>query len=355
MAPAHLVAEDLARALADGVRTAGQHWRVTRAWPADLADPTAGYVLELVGEDGRVRGAALADGCVDLRADEALPALAPLVEEGWTVLGHRLGKRAVLRRDNTGPYRKLATPKATKRASARADAIARRLADAPEIPGPPVRVGLEIQRGYLDLAPAAGRSLRAVLADPATRLTDAELLGWRLGMMLARLARIRRASDPAAEELPSHGLADEADVVERWVTAACLATPLSAPAATRLRADADEVIAALRATREVPGVLCHRDLHDGQVLVAAEQGLTVLDWDTAAWADPCLDAGNLLAHLDLLAEQQPAAAARSAAAIDGVLAVLLAGHHPAASDPARLALWRTASRVRITAVHAFRR
>ncbi len=45
------------------------------------------------------------------------------------------------------------------------------------------------------------------------------------------------------------------------------------------------------------GVVSHRDLHDGQLLISDEIA-TILDVDTLALAEPELDLGNLLAHLD---------------------------------------------------------
>lgn len=143
-------------------------------------------------------------------------------------------------------------------------------------------------------------------------------------------------------------------MVERWVAAACALAPLSGEATDRLRSDADAVIAALMREPERPFTLAHRDLHDGQILVVDDGELTLLDWDTAAWADPCLDAANLLAHLDLLVEQRPEAAERVAAASDGVLESLAAGGHPSTGRPGQLDLWRRASAVRIAGVHAFR-
>ncbi|WP_432560589.1 phosphotransferase family protein [Granulicoccus sp. GXG6511] len=339
-------AEALAAALAEGVRADGVSWRVARAWPAAFDDPTAGHVLELVAEDGDVRGALLRDGVVSTGPDAALPALAGLVAEGWTVLAHRFGKRAVLRRDGMGVFRKLATPKATRRAVERADEVDRALGALP-VPRPPARVGADIAAGTIDLAPAPGLALRSVLTDPATTVTDARSIGRRIGELLGRLTMVAPGGG-----LPEHSATDEAEVLARWVTAACESAPLTPDVAARLRAEADAVIGELLRCERAP-TLAHRDLHDGQILVAPGD-LTVLDWDTAAWADPCLDVGNLLAHLDLLVQRVPVATDRVAALTAGLLEVLGTHDHPAATDPAGLALWRRSSAVRIRAVHAFR-
>ncbi|MDO5499051.1 MAG: phosphotransferase [Propionibacteriaceae bacterium] len=347
---------ELARALATGVSVNGQHWRVTRAWPASLDDSAQGYVLELAGADGRVRGARLRGGLVELGSDGALPALDPLIAQGWSVVAHRLGKRAVLRRNGAGNFRKLATPKATKRAVARADAVERLLGAVPGVPRPPGRVGVDTTTGTIDLAPAPGIGLRTLLTDPATTKLRARAVGRRLGDVLASLATIEPASgDVRAARLPEHRLTDEVAVLERWIVSACSLAPLSADDTRRLWQQSDEVLGELaRAGQRQKLVLSHRDLHDGQVLVAEDGTLTLLDWDTAAWAEPCLDPANLLAHFDLLAEQRPDAAELVAAAAGGLHESLAAAGHPAASDAARLELLRRASAVRIRAVHAFR-
>lgn len=343
----------LAGLLADGTWAHGQWWRVARAWPAVLDDPHQGYVLELAGEDGRVRGARLADGTVEFPQDEALPALAPLMREGWTVLAHRLGKRAVLRRDGAGAYRKLATKKATERAVARTDTVDHLLAALPTVPRPPDRVGVDIRSGILDLAPAPGVPVREVLTDPATEQGRARTIGRGIGEVVAAMGTL--GPDAAGEmRLPVHGPSDEVAVIKRWVTAACALAPLPPEVAARLRDDADAVIAALLSAPEQPRVLAHRDLHDGQILVEEGGGITMLDWDTASWTDPCLDAANLLAHFDLLEVHRPDATQRVAAAADGLLEVLAAEGHPSARNPEQLGLWRRASAVRIAAVHAFR-
>lgn len=348
----------LARLLADGVPVAGDRCAVRRAWPADLADPARGYVLELQASDGRVLGARLCGNELEIVADDpVLPEITGLVADGWRVLAHRAGKRAVLRRDERGSFRKLATPKATRRAVARADAVERLLERAPGVPRPPARTAVDPDAGSIDLAPAPGRSLRSVLADgpaEADGVLPAEV-GRRLGETLAALATVEPARSADLDALPRHTLADEAATLDRWVGAACALAPVGRPAAERLRAEADDLIGALRRAPETPSVLGHRDLHDGQILVSADTGLTILDWDTAAWTDPCLDLANLLAHLDLLVTLTPSAAAATRAAASAMVAAVAAGGHPAASHPDRLDLLRRGAALRIHAVHAFRR
>lgn len=55
------------------------------------------------------------------------------------------------------------------------------------------------------------------------------------------------------------------------------------------------------ASTNLPGAvigLAHRDLHDGQLIVAGD-GISLLDFDLLCRADMALDAGNLLAHMKL--------------------------------------------------------
>ncbi|MEZ5973836.1 MAG: phosphotransferase [Planctomycetota bacterium] len=54
-------------------------------------------------------------------------------------------------------------------------------------------------------------------------------------------------------------------------------------------------------------VACHRDLHDGQILISGGRPV-LLDLDLLCAADPALDAGNLTAHF-LLRELQAAGGA----------------------------------------------
>ena len=60
--------------------------------------------------------------------------------------------------------------------------------------------------------------------------------------------------------------------------------------------------------------LAHRDLHDGQFIVAGET-ISLLDFDLICTADVALDAGNLLAHVKLRALQQRQEKGRSAVSV----------------------------------------
>jgi hypothetical protein len=87
----------------------------------------------------------------------------------------------------------------------------------------------------------------------------------------------------------------ESETLDSWLRCAARACP---EMAARLDA-ARRYLARLGGRPRLgPPVPSHRDYHPGQLLVAP-QGASILDLDTAAMAEPELDAGNFLAHLDL--------------------------------------------------------
>jgi hypothetical protein len=81
--------------------------------------------------------------------------------------------------------------------------------------------------------------------------------------------------------------------------------------------------------------------------------VTFVDVDTAAWADPELDVGNLLAHADLAALRRSltACAAAEAGPVAHVDASGPGSGHPC---PDRVAAFRRATRIRRFAIHALR-
>ena len=91
-----------------------------------------------------------------------------------------------------------------------------------------------------------------------------------------------------------------------------------------------------------PGLL-HRDLHDGQILLAPDGTIGLLDADTLARGEPALDLGNLVAHLERFAPD-PAAATDA----------LLDGYDPPADTARRLGAYTDAARLRLDCVYAFR-
>lgn len=92
--------------------------------------------------------------------------------------------------------------------------------------------------------------------------------------------------------LPWHGTAEELAILVDWVARVSILRPeygdLLVCAMARVADD-------LGATSKLPGGFCHRDFHEGQILINGKHA-GVLDFDTAASADPMLDVGNLMAH-----------------------------------------------------------
>lgn len=101
------------------------------------------------------------------------------------------------------------------------------------------------------------------------------------------------------------------------------------------------------------GVLCHRDLHDGQLL-QARQRVTCLDFDLLCLADAALDPANYVAHLHLRALQGLSGATPQAAL--SCARAFLEGLDRT-EDPsfhARLRLYQAAAFLRLSAVYAMR-
>ena len=143
-----------------------------------------------------------------------------------------------------------------------------------------------LHRGHLDAAHRVGAALAALhRTDPG-----AGIPALRLADHLADLV------SPAPDDLAGTGL--PADLVRLARTARRSVLSAAGPPAARR--------------------LLHRDLHPGQVLVAA--GRTwLLDWDHAAVGDPALDLGNLVGTLRT---KLPPAVAGAA------VGALLAGYRP---------------------------
>ena len=381
--------------------------RVRRAWPANLGDPNDGLVLELQAPEdaandaggsatgvgatppgrvgatspgrvgatppGRV-GATLTDRGLHLLAgDPKLPSLTARLAAGETVVSLRPGKRAVLRTGD-GRYVKLARRTATRRALDRLAAVDGLLEGVAGAPARPAILAGNVTTGMLELAPADGVTLADVLAaasTPADVVTHARACA----DALVALASVRPGPDDAAG-IGTHSLADEATVLARWAVAALELAPLTDVERTWLTGEAARVAQELRdaagasGTGDAAPVLAHRDLHDGQILCAdmetdaeTDHGpgggvrLTVLDWDTAAWAHPAADLANLLAHVDRLARLGRVRPPVAQGFNDHLLDALEAAGHPALTDPAAARLLDVlieATALRLVAVHAFR-
>lgn len=308
--------------------------RVRRAWPTGTDDDAA-VLLELDGPDGRVvAGDWRPGGRVRLhRDDDRLPGLAPLVAAGARVIGHRWGRRAVLH--HRGRFVKVLRPARLDAAVTRHRAVAALLPGGPEAPVVAPIVAVDRVLGTVTFAALPGQAVLTrpgPVADPVRRAVAAAL---------GALASVPAAPDG---DLPVHRAADEQAVLARWVALADRfdAVPPAQQAAHRRLVDhAADRLAALPPAADR---LVHRDLHDGQLLVASGPNpVGLLDLDTAGRGDAALDVGNLLAHLRLVrADAGP------------LVDATRPGAESAAGWTTRVEAYAAATRARLVAVHAFR-
>ena len=171
---------------------------------------------------------------------------------------------------------------------------------------------------------------------PGSPLTGALLMGdeascRRAGEALGRWHRAWRGRVPG--QLRRHGVERELEILHRRADAA----------SPDLRAAVREA-----AARPAPPWPCstvvHRDLYEEQIMLADRVGL--IDLDDAALGPPELDAGNLLAHVELLS-------LRSGRDLRPMMEQLLAGYARSGSefDGALLDRCRLLSRARLACIH----
>lgn len=295
------------------VTAEGRRWQVTRVWPGK--DGQLGVELAPAGSSpvyAGVRAGWSRNGEVTLLpagTDPRLPDLEEAAASG-TVISHRPGKRAVIRRHAR------TVSQATRRTSAsglgpleiftkvvrpgRAEGILAGIARAGAFAGPfRTPSVLETGESFVSLSAVAGNSLH----EPAAFSRDAWEAAWTQVLAAWETAIQDPADSPG--DLPAHDAAAEASVLRQWTSAAGPYLAAGAPgarhsgpeASVELLAEAVEQTAValveLPTRRLVPA---HRDLHDKQLLFSSELGPALLDVDTACLADPALDLANLRAH-----------------------------------------------------------
>lgn len=309
--------------------------RIARAWPGGLRDDGDRIVFEGRDLDGALRAGYLDRGphgdrvkVLASATDPKLPALGAVAGSGQ-LLVHRAGKRAVVRT----PTVFVKVVRAGRAADvATRSRVAAELAAAAGMAAPEV---LGATDDTVEFASLPGIALHD-LSD-SVDWTDA-WAAW--AQAWPALARTRD------DRLPTHDADAEARVVTGWIERAIEHDMLAAEPWSRL---ASEVADRLRALPEVEPVTTHRDLHDKQLLWDGER-LGVLDFDTAALADPALDLTNLAVHAQLRVAQGIWSAEAASVVGDAVGRVASA----LAVDPAHLAAYRAAVLVRLAAVYAFR-
>ncbi|WP_291278609.1 phosphotransferase [Galactobacter sp.] len=319
---------------------AASGYRLRRAWPRGMDH----LLLEVVtphGERvagqwfgdqerarhivGRTTGATLV-GQVVLQphgADRKLHPLASLVAEpGHRLVAHRPERRAVV--EGERGYIKVMRPE--KFAAVAAGA---RLAHGLGIGAPEV-LHEDPAVGILETRTLPGVPLAELLGTDA-----AESSCFRAGETAARLHAV---SIPEDIELPVHGAAQEAQVLNTWKRRAThfTARTFHEPAPDLPDPEATQAC------------LLHRDLHDGQMIFDTDHD-GILDLDLMAVGHPALDVGNLLAHLELRHEQ-----GLMRIDVDTAERAVLEGYRPSPVVMRALPAYREAARQRLQAVYSLR-
>ena len=365
---AHIAMDD-AQARRLGL-TAGT-WTLRRAWPrreghllleyADASGRTvAGQWLadrtrldRVCDETQRLGGGSAcivpAQGCdVLLQADGAdrrLPGIDRVraLMDPSVVLVHRPERRAVLRSRFQG---KTVYAKVTRPGPSTVAAIdAGRLAASSVFQGSvscPQLIRAEPEHGVAIWSAVPGVSLHDRLASDAPPNTDGiERIALAVGAALKQLH-----AAPAMPMQRVHGPSDEAAILTRWHDHLRWVCPDKARRIELLIESARHRLA--RLPRQCAPI--HRDLHDKQILIDADGGLGMIDFDTLALGDPALDLGNLIAHAQLRVVQGvwPSMIA------EHFVAALLDAVRPDAAARARLEVWIEAASLRLACVYAFR-
>jgi aminoglycoside phosphotransferase len=324
----HLLLEFLAT---KGEVIAGQ-WMRDEALLADAAAETRRKVPDarvLITQSGGTPVLLQAAG-----ADRKLSHLAGyLAAHGATLVAHRAERRAVARAGDGAMYAKFVrSARHTQDALDRGRHVWTHRTSAFDAPEP---LAADTSSGWVEWSALPGRSWRQSVASGAAPTVSATI-----GAALRTLHTV-----PAAPSLPVHDGAAEAEVVRRWARMAV---------AFGLIDDADaaaaDAAASAVATLPSPGLLIHRDFHDGQVLIDDRGRVGVLDFDTLALGDPALDLGNAAAHLEFAADRglipREAALAHAEA--------FLTAYGPDGPLAARARTYATAVRIRLRCIHAFR-
>lgn len=137
-----------------------------------------------------------------------------------------------------------------------------------------------------------------------------------------------------------HRATDELAILNSWADRTAEVFP---DLAQRLHAPLAQLTNDTLSMRTLPPVPCHRDLHEGQILL--HQGTVgLLDFDTLRLGDPSLDIGNLQAHL-LLAGLHGGTSRRAF-----LNAMDLAVPH---LSQRRIDIWRRAALLRLAMIYAF--
>jgi len=199
-----------------------------------------------------------------------------------TIISYRPGRRVVLGAANRGSkpiikaYKKNRSTQAAKRYAMALAACERGGFEVPEL--------LQYRADYdcLIMARQPGESPPVSLDATGTW----ELIG-------SGLRHFQQA--PVADEIQVFTLRDELDVLDERARRLLLCVP-TLP--LHWQAGREQLEDAVKFLPPAVNGLTHRDLHDGQFMVAGKS-ISLLDFDLVCCADMALDAANLLAHFKL--------------------------------------------------------
>lgn len=298
----------------------------TQATTILQGETASGLVLRRPGFDGRLPGLRMLHDRQAAR-NFVLPDDQAIANLGVTLRAHRLGKRAVLQFDffDAEPkqiFVKLrpVTNTSGRRAYDRHVALFERLRGAVKLPRP---LGFDPDYG--------ASSFSALRGVPPT------FKGSQPALIARALRRLQQVTDLPVE---SHTIADELAILRAW----CDRVHEVFPDRTDRFAEAFSLVRDdLHRLPDMPSVPCHRDFHEGQILVDGNN-IGLLDFDTLRLSDPALDAGNLIAHLRL-------AGLRTGQTRVAAEAAIIAAMEPIPTD--RILTWARAAVLRLAAIYTF--
>lgn len=300
------------------------------------ADPGLGLVFRAPGLDAKLPGLRLLHD--NQAACDAVARALGLSPRGLalkvSLRAHRLGKRAVLQFDMDGARHGRVFGRLRPTASDSGEFAFRRHAEIAAALG---RVpAIRIPEPLLFDAPL-GAAFYAALPGTPPSVTGRSGIRMALAAASALDALVRHGPADAGP----YGANDELDLLATWVARVWAVFPDLAEPAEQAFAAIRDAFDDLEESECVP---CHRDFHEKQLMIDS-RGIGVLDFDTYRLADPALDAGNLLAHLRLLAISEGRDVSDAWDAFRGAVAGRVGGPN--------LSAWIRAALLRLACINVF--
>lgn len=320
-------APDLAASEAARLAKPRRGQMVPGSGPVLVADTASGLVLRRPGFDTRLPGLRLLHD--DDWAQARLGAMGLDPQSTRQLVAHRLGKRAVLRLDGRHGtcFARLrpVTSGAGKGAFDQHCALWGALGTQADLTIP-CPMGFDADIGVALFKALPGRSPMFMGAEGQTEVTT-------VMQAIAALHAVQLIAQ-------KHSATDELDVLCAWFDRVQTVFPALAQG---LLAPMHRIRQQMDALAKPDFGLCHRDLHEGQVLLHRGR-VGLLDFDTMRLADPALDIGNLQAHL-VLAESRDGIPRRA------LIAAMEAARPELA--PEQIRIWRNAALLRLAMIYAF--